>query len=300
MRTFIAFISLSVLLLLQSGCCDTSEDKRDYQLIQGIWVSEDNSTKNHDPARIVIPLGPRQSVFSFQDSLCSVMPFADFSSFSIRNKVIYVWKNNTHYPRKKAIHRRYKIISLKKNQLLLIAMDARKHYSDTLTLGRIKEKNRIIPTMISFHSSGCYGTCPSISLDVDSNRTIRYFGGGFAKKEGGYKGTISDQDYKVLLRLIHQLPLKTLKKDYAANWTDDQTCTIAIRYNGKWKTCRVYGCDQEPIELRLLLQRFFLIDQKTQLSPDSTVNNNNFKAYQVAASWKEKIPFLPPVVSDEP
>jgi hypothetical protein len=297
MKTLIVLLSLSSLFFLQSGCCDTSEDERYHQLIQGDWVTKDLDTKTSRSGMFVFPLGPPQAVCSFQDSLCSMMyPFDDFSSFSIRNKILYVRKSDKHHQNKKTMHRRYTIISLRKNQLRLAAIDG----SDTLTFQKIREKNRITPEMISFHSSVCFGTCPSISLDIDSNKNIRYFGGHSSERKGSYKGTISDKNYKVLVRLIHQLPLTTLKEDYYKHSSDGQSCTIAIRYNGKWKTCSVYGYDKEPIELRLLFQRFFLIVLKAQLSPYS-VNHDSFKAYRVSNPPEEKtVQFLPPVVLEEP
>lgn len=44
---------------------------------------------------------------------------------------------------------------------------------------------------LDFSNSSCFGTCPEIACEIDSNRNIKFFGGKFSKAEGYYYGKIN-------------------------------------------------------------------------------------------------------------
>ncbi|WP_224994303.1 DUF6438 domain-containing protein [Cesiribacter sp. SM1] len=108
---------------------------------------------------------------------------------------------------------------------------------------------------ISYGSSGCYGTCPSLYIRVDEDRNLWFWGEAFTEKEKGWRGSVSQKEYDRLLRQIHQLSITTLQPDYAAPWTDDQTQCVSIHYKGGEINSCAYGLHEEPVELRILFSK---------------------------------------------
>lgn len=98
-------------------------------------------------------------------------------------------------------------------------------------------------------SSGCYGSCPVANISVAATGKIVYNGERFNLKDGNYNGKITQQEYIELQDDFKKAGVDTLKTDYSANWTDDQTITVTFIKNGKiYKTVSDYGF-QSPSEL---------------------------------------------------
>ena len=296
------FLILLTIFLFQCGTTDLDRSKQQYKQLQGDWVSNDFKPDIFHSSR---------SVFSFQDSLCSpLLPFFQLSTFKIYKDTIYVWQNDQHSIIKKNRCRKFKLVCLTSKKLQLIAIDQYtkdriknqvdgKGRSDTLTLHKIRSKNNIAPTKISFFASGCYGTCPSMYLEIDQFRNVAFYGRHHTLRKKGHSGRISKKEYAMILSHIHRLPLDQLKESYSANWTDDQTCCISIEHDGKTITCSAYGYDQEPIELRILFQRFIQLSDKLKLIPDHSIHEDSFiveKTYY--KSVRNQIMFLPPKQSN--
>jgi hypothetical protein len=278
------------------------KDARLFKMLQGDWASTNFQAGYHT----------RRFTFSVRDSLGSVF-FAvpPVSKIYIRQGMLHMQEKSFWQENEPIVHRKFVVAGVTKNYLKLVATDPKSKdliasfygdtlHSDTITLRRITKKNNVQPEIISFYSSGCYGTCPSLALNVESSKRLHYFGRSYVPIEGGQRSTILEKEYNELLHLIHQLPLKTLKKEYKAGWTDDQTCCIAIRTNGKWQTCYVYGSDKEPVELRMLFYMMLYVTNRTKWAPDTSIQLNSFKACQVVNEVvaREFIEFLPPAVTN--
>ena len=95
---------------------------------------------------------------------------------------------------------------------------------------------------IEYSTTGCYGSCPIFSLDINSDRTAKFNATRYNEPDGKFGGIINDVDYSTLIALLNYIDFPNLKNNYSVNWTDDQGCTLTITYdNGKTKTINDYG-----------------------------------------------------------
>src|ERR1051326_40727 len=95
---------------------------------------------------------------------------------------------------------------------------------------------------ISISTSGCFGTCPVFSMYIDSGKKANYHADMYNKKKGDFSGKIKNADYERLVELLNYIDFSTLKNDYAVTWTDDQSVTLTITYDGgKVKIISDYG-----------------------------------------------------------
>lgn len=257
------------------------------------------------PEGEVRPLNP-YVIFSFQDSSCIAFNmFNSYLPFSIDKDKLHFYAYNKNFDKEKRLT--LKIISLNDSLLKVsIGNPATKYafirdmreenYRDTIVFQKIRKKNDVTPSLISFYSSGCFGTCPSFALEIETSGRFKYFGDAYTEKVGGYKGQISEPDYKRLLNLVHCLPLNSMKDHYAANGTDNQTLSLSLYSQGKWKDVYVYSHSDEPVELRMLLDYLFQFGRYIEAQPDRTVNITDLRAADKGRLPEEKaVKFLPPL-----
>jgi len=94
---------------------------------------------------------------------------------------------------------------------------------------------------IKFKTDQCFGECPIFELTINSDRTATYKAIRFNEETGNFKGTIPTKEFDELISLLKYLQLEKLNNEYAVNWTDDQTVTTEIEFNGKTKVISDYG-----------------------------------------------------------
>jgi hypothetical protein len=248
-------------IVLPAFACNSHDKSALYQeLIQGDWVN----TSDH--------MGWHKSglVFSFEDSVCSYLfPFGDFTGYSIQNDSLLMTDQRYHQPN-------YKILALSGDSLVLFAKSTSKFVPDTIRLSKIKAKNSIIPDTIYFASSGCYGVCPSMFLQIDSSRKFIFYGNDFTKKKGGFKGQLSPNEYQSIISKIRNLSPDSLQEHYTAGWTDDQTCAVSILAGKRIIASSAYGFDKEPVALRILFHKLMEVYKTAALEPDPSINEEYF------------------------
>jgi Domain of unknown function (DUF6438) len=118
---------------------------------------------------------------------------------------------------------------------------------DFVEFNPIVIKHRI--ERIAFTTSYCFGNCPRFDLSIDQKRYGKLYAGtdnidkkNNQKMEGDYAAIIKDTDYNKIICLLNYINFETLKDKYAVNWTDDQSCTLTITYDGgKVKKIEDYG-----------------------------------------------------------
>jgi hypothetical protein len=94
---------------------------------------------------------------------------------------------------------------------------------------------------IKVSTTMCFGTCPVFEMSVDPEGKAVYHAIQYNDEKGRFKGTIPDKSLASMLRVLRYLPLDSLRDQYTVDWTDDQTITVEIRYNGKVKKIEDYG-----------------------------------------------------------
>jgi|GEM_PF-3313425 len=300
MLKFIArypFLLFAAVMLL-SGCADTSEEVT--LKLQGDWASAVFPTNRQEQHRMV---------FSFEGSTCTMInPFATVSGFKIRDGVLFKAKAPEDATTADKGWSAFRIVRLDNDTLALYPLDSmmRKTIagqfpglkSDTLVLAKIRRKNTFVPTSVSFYSSMCYGTCPSMSMEIGKNGSVRYFGSYYSEQLGGHSGQLQKKEYGALVEYIQKLPLKEMKASYEAGWSDQQTCCLVLQSKEGTKQYYVYGYGEEPVELRLLFRKLFDIPRVAKLSPDPLVKESSFAAYYFYQHFTRDEGFVPPDSAD--
>jgi hypothetical protein len=95
---------------------------------------------------------------------------------------------------------------------------------------------------IKFSTTYCYGTCPVFELTIRSDRSATFNAIEYNDRKGKFKATIDTASYNRLIQTINYIKLTSLNKNYNVNWTDDQTCTLKVKFNsGQTKEISDYG-----------------------------------------------------------
>ena len=105
---------------------------------------------------------------------------------------------------------------------------------------------------IEFLTTPCFGTCPVFKLNINDKRESTFVAEHYNFEvnydefnedgEGTFKTIISNEKYQEIIELINYLDFENLENDYWVNWTDDQSSSLKVIYNGgKVKTIKDYG-----------------------------------------------------------
>ncbi|MCX8534309.1 DUF6438 domain-containing protein [Chryseobacterium luquanense] len=108
---------------------------------------------------------------------------------------------------------------------------------------------------IEYEAGACFGSCPIFKMTINPDRTAVLeaehfnFSQGFSKgefdkpREGTFKTTIKEEDYKKLTALLDGLNVKTLNEKYGTrNITDLPTSYLRIKFSdGTDKNVEDYG-----------------------------------------------------------
>lgn len=97
---------------------------------------------------------------------------------------------------------------------------------------KLLRKNNQRLENLAFSNSSCYGKCPEIACEIDSNRNIKFYGGSFADKKGFYYGTVN-KDY--FNKLNDVLAYVNLEKDSTIFPVPIDAPANEIRINAKNK-----------------------------------------------------------------
>ncbi len=102
---------------------------------------------------------------------------------------------------------------------------------------------------ITFHTSTCFGTCPSMSIQVNIDGTVYYQGRMYTKEyKGNFEGTLSKNDIYQLKKILNRSQLYDIDK----NWEQKSKYNDTPRYNYivelfDGKTIEINTNDQHPI-----------------------------------------------------
>lgn len=108
---------------------------------------------------------------------------------------------------------------------------------------------------IEYEAGACFGSCPIFKITINPDRTAVLeaehfnFSKEFSKaefskpREGTFKGTIKEEDYKKLTALLDGLAVQNLNEKYGErNITDLPTSYLRVNFtDGKSKNIEDYG-----------------------------------------------------------
>jgi len=292
-------IGILILIIGLIGCSQ-SQKKTSIpitQKIKGNWKTEYFKTNWKETAY----------VFTFQDSTCSYLyPWGQFSKYWIEGDTLNI-KERTRKRRNNIsggkIVYQFLIDSITNETLFLkplsnktkeLFRNEKEQNLELIKLSKIKENRDWQIERIGFYSTGCFGSCPSMYLEIDSIGNLLFNGKYYTEKEGLYSGVLSTKELETIKSEINTIQLDSLKKMYSANWTDDQTCGISIKTKDKTYESSAYGFNKEPIELRILFHRLMELYKKVEMKKDTTIGNEfQFKGFQYKG-YPEPPPPPPP------
>ena len=128
---------------------------------------------------------------------------------------------------------------------------------------------------IIFHTTGCFGFCPTYHLEVDNSKRVKLFAEQVFKKEEGFpfqedslkmgyfKGEVNDSTFAKLNQELKTIGLDKLNFD-GANCCDGSTITIIVYYQGKRK---VLTSMFPPQEAQKLIEILYEICEESSLVP---------------------------------
>lgn len=244
----IALLSFICILI---SCTMQKPDKGYAQLIKGDWLGVKQSEGfEHDQTEFL----------SFEDSICHAPLMPEVIRYEILHDTLYL---TTLDEKVKGPRNKFTILKLDTDSLILLSG---KRQQDTMRYSKIHPQNNIIPSVINFASSGCFGTCPIMNVLIDSSRNIHFYGERFTSLTGGFSGKLSQREYNSIAESIRTLPLDSLRESYEAPWTDDQTKGVAIVYGDTVTRSAAYGHHKEPIELQVLFTKLMQLYKHVSLS----------------------------------
>jgi len=269
-----------------------SKDVSMMEKIQGDWVSDVAHDGKHD----------NRYVFSFEDTLCSYMyAWGEYTRFYIKGDTLSIKEGRNYFFNTLAAKKTYsfKILALTEDSLVISPCTKLENElfevfnvpTKKLILHKIKEKNKIKPIRISFSSSRCFGDCPEMMLEIDSNRAVLFEGQYSTDKIGSYKGFISTHEYELLLNKISILPIDSIKREYTPFQADGQVYVVFIDYKNKSLQSFVSGSDKVPIELSILVHKLMELYKRIELKKDS-IQPTDFKHYEMLKAVSP--PMIPP------
>jgi hypothetical protein len=222
----------------------------------------------------------RSRFLSFEDSVVTnSQPWGNDLKYTINHDTIYIESAPQDKYQQKY---QYTIMKLTSDSLVLFSDSADGIPADTIALKKIEKKNTIQPTAIYFASSACFGACPTMYFEIDAARNLTFYGDRFTEPKGGSRGKVSAAEYETILNLINKLPVDSLKEFYRAGYTDAQTRGVAIEAGGKLIKSTVYGSEQEPVELSILLNKLIHVYEHASLQADTTVTLDYFSKHPAA------------------
>ena len=138
----------------------------------------------------------------------------------------------------------FKIKQLQKNKLVLSPIEKhedikKKNYSRLNPSPFLKEEqlifynrgeliSRVNFNKITFHASTCFGTCPSMSVEVNNDGTVYYQGRIYTGEfTGNYIGKLSAKDFYRLRKIVNRSQLKALDQ----KWKQKSRPNDTPRYN---------------------------------------------------------------------
>lgn len=106
---------------------------------------------------------------------------------------------------------------------------------------------------LTMKRTGCYGTCPIYTLNIQPNGKVSFDGEGFTKVMGKAESSLDEEKIKQIIAEIDKADFYSLKDFYTEDSgncplsaTDNPTVTLFVKLKGKEKTITHYlGCRSE-------------------------------------------------------
>ena len=241
-----------ILILLVTSCKNDTQNVEINSLI-GDWRGEFSHQTPYDNENHI------KTLTFLNDSIGSNFADGGYAKYKIEDSILTF--NYPQYKYKEQIKdgEKYEyIIKFKNIDSILIkplSINAKNDFhQNDVYFNKIEVKNNHKYKKIGFYSTICYGSCPSLYVEINNSGDILFNGYRFTDKKGLYSGKIDFEIHKLLLKKINLIDWSKIKSEYISNHTDAPTYKLRIQLdNEKLINCKLYGSNDEPIELDNLL-----------------------------------------------
>lgn len=132
-------------------------------------------------------------------------------------------------------------------------------------------KNNVNRIVLS--SSGCYGVCPIIDIEINESNEASFYCTEYCGDKGFHKGKMQKSKVDRLFRFLDFMNIDTLLNSYSANHTDDETITVSFYHDDNHlKTISDYGRNA-PTEFIWLYTYLRYMPGLKKLKPNHEKNN---------------------------
>lgn len=241
-----------------------------YETLKGTWISaEQDCIKIQDTINKYYNSNIIGTIMG--DASKDLFIYGDTLSFQSR-----FYSSETNY--EKLYIERYdlKIISLTKKELKVepISSLSKEFFHNRKRIVLIKQEFNVDKSInfekLIYHSTTCYGNCPKIEMEIDSDKNI-YLSAEFYKnntfnqidsaRSGTFSGKVPEPQFNELILLLQTCSLKTLvfPKRMGA---DAPVTTIIVYFNGEKKHLKSMF---PPIISEKLIRHLFELNTKIKL-----------------------------------
>ncbi|MRM82563.1 DUF6438 domain-containing protein [Riemerella anatipestifer] len=273
-----------LLLLLVFVSCKSEKQKQLEKEIIGEWnlvekkdVEKQNNRTEEPPLQIFKILGG--FIFKKNGTVIDKLGFFDVNEDKPRNeqRIRYVG-DSTQYKIKddslkifdpiRKSWSNYKIISLTTDTLIL---QSHKDFYIKYAKANYQLNSKEFYDKIIISSSGCYGTCPIMDIEFNSNGDVYYLGEDYNLINGAYISKIPKSEYKLIEKEFKKSNILSLECNYSAPITDLNTVTVTFVKNKKVvKTIFDYAT-QAPSEFIIAYRKAMYAYQKMKLKKLSPI-----------------------------
>jgi len=266
----LSIISCFIIVFALFSSCQ--QEQITHLAIQGDWQSQ--VFKEHNSKRTY--------QFSFEEKSCSFLyNWGAFTSYEIRKDTLVIRepKRQSKSGKRRGGKKEYTFIIDEKSdsELLLIPVGEETKsiirrgdfFSDTLKLTKLSAHKDVPFEKLAFYSSRCFGSCPSMYLEVDKAGQLLFEGKSYTDTIGCFSGQMSDDDFNIVQQKVNAVNWDNLKKRYSANHTDGQSLGIEITFENHIQKCKVYGNSDEPIAIQFLFHKLIDLYKNVNLEVDT-------------------------------
>ena len=137
-------------------------------------------------------------------------------------------------------------------------------------------------------SSGCFGSCPIMTISIENNGKLCYLGQNYNTINGFFTSKISKAEYLKLENNFKKSGISILNEHYSASHTDDETVSVTFIKNRKIvKTIYDYG-SEAPTEFIWAYTPVRYLYQQLKLQPFK-INKTYLPMRQISFETKNKI-----------
>jgi hypothetical protein len=86
---------------------------------------------------------------------------------------------------------------------------------------------------IEMSRSGCFGTCPSYSVQIAGDGSVRYVGDSFVALMGAHRAQLPAQTVQALVKQFQRAEFFWLNSSYVADITDSASTEVSISFDGR-------------------------------------------------------------------